>query len=227
MDPIKWLQGKKTYATAAAILIVGVLAYFGHEIPEFVWAALAAVGLGFLRMGVSDGPKPADRPAKKTGSKKVPMVLLLCLLPLAGCATNAGQQYSVISRSAEAAAGAIKVLNDAREIPLADAKRASVILHKLDDALDEMKAAIVAGRPVNTRWYISTANRLLNEIIAIQLAAEAAKKEREDGSVNSITDQPRGGQRDHAGDTRRAGRRSAPRRLERHREGPQRLNKVA
>jgi len=49
----KWLEGKKTYVVALAILAVGVMAYNGVEIPEFVWAALGAFGLGFLRAGVA------------------------------------------------------------------------------------------------------------------------------------------------------------------------------
>ena len=50
---VRWLEGKKTYAVAGVILACGVLKHFGVEVPEFVWAALAAFGLGFLRMGVS------------------------------------------------------------------------------------------------------------------------------------------------------------------------------
>ena len=47
-----WLTGKKTYLTAAAILICGILQSQDIIVPEYVWAALAALGLGFLRMGV-------------------------------------------------------------------------------------------------------------------------------------------------------------------------------
>ena len=53
MDTIlKWLDGKRTYVVAAAILGCGVAAGFGVHIPEYVWAALAALGLGWLRAGV-------------------------------------------------------------------------------------------------------------------------------------------------------------------------------
>jgi len=48
----KWLDGKRTYLTAATILLCGILAAYGVEIPEYVWAALAALGLGFLRAAV-------------------------------------------------------------------------------------------------------------------------------------------------------------------------------
>jgi len=48
----KWLDGKRTYLMAATILVCGILAAYGIEIPEYVWAALAALGLGFLRAAV-------------------------------------------------------------------------------------------------------------------------------------------------------------------------------
>jgi len=51
-EVVKWLEGKKTYAVAITILICGVLNWQGVVIPEFLWAALAAFGLGFLRAGV-------------------------------------------------------------------------------------------------------------------------------------------------------------------------------
>ena len=49
---VQWLEGKKTYAVAITILICGLLNWRGVQIPEFIWAALAAFGLGFLRAGV-------------------------------------------------------------------------------------------------------------------------------------------------------------------------------
>ena len=50
---VKWLEGKKTYAVAITILACGILSAYGVEIPEFVWAALTAFGLGFLRAGMA------------------------------------------------------------------------------------------------------------------------------------------------------------------------------
>lgn len=48
-----FLQGKKTYLIAIAILIVTLLKdTYGIEVSESVWGALAAFGLGFLRAGV-------------------------------------------------------------------------------------------------------------------------------------------------------------------------------
>lgn len=53
---VQWLEGKKTYAVALVILVCGILSAYGVEIPEYVWAALSAFGLGFLRAGVSKTP---------------------------------------------------------------------------------------------------------------------------------------------------------------------------
>lgn len=46
------LKGKKTYVIAGFVLVVGILQTRGIEIPGYVWAALAAAGLGFLRAAV-------------------------------------------------------------------------------------------------------------------------------------------------------------------------------
>ncbi len=51
---LEWLKGKKTYLTVGAILACGVLGELGVEIPPYVWAALAAAGLGFLRSAVNE-----------------------------------------------------------------------------------------------------------------------------------------------------------------------------
>jgi hypothetical protein len=50
----EFMKGKKTYATALAIIVVGILNWQGVEVPPFVWAALSALGLGFLRAGVKN-----------------------------------------------------------------------------------------------------------------------------------------------------------------------------
>ena len=40
----KWLEGKKSYVTvAAAVVVAGVQVFAGVEIPEFVWMALAGI----------------------------------------------------------------------------------------------------------------------------------------------------------------------------------------
>ena len=49
---VRWIEGRRTYAVALVILACGALSAYGVEIPEYVWAALAAFGLGFLRAGV-------------------------------------------------------------------------------------------------------------------------------------------------------------------------------
>ncbi len=49
----KWIRGKKTYFVAGTILTCGILSHYNVTIPPYVWAALAALGLGFLRAGVA------------------------------------------------------------------------------------------------------------------------------------------------------------------------------
>lgn len=51
---VRWIKGKRTYAVALAIIACGVLDSQGVRVPLYVWAALAAFGLGFLRAGVTN-----------------------------------------------------------------------------------------------------------------------------------------------------------------------------
>ena len=55
---MRWLSGRRSYLTAAAILGCGVLSAYGVQIPEYVWAALGALGLGFLRAAVKKTESP-------------------------------------------------------------------------------------------------------------------------------------------------------------------------
>jgi len=47
-----WLNGKKTYIISILIGVAGILTTQGIVIPEYVWALLAAAGLGAVRSGV-------------------------------------------------------------------------------------------------------------------------------------------------------------------------------
>ena len=120
MDPIKWLEGKKTYATALVILIVGILGYYAFEVPEFVWAALAALGLGFLRAGVDKGAKPP--------SVKLILPFLLPLVLMGGCTgLSDGQQYILACETYAATANTLAPLVRAVAFGTADKDRKSVV----------------------------------------------------------------------------------------------------
>lgn len=51
---LDWLDGKKTYIVAivAGALAAAKVLYPAFAVPEWVWIALGAFGLGFLRAGV-------------------------------------------------------------------------------------------------------------------------------------------------------------------------------
>ena len=51
---LDFLKGKKTYivAAVAAVLAAARVLYPEFAVPEWVWIALGAFGLGFLRAGV-------------------------------------------------------------------------------------------------------------------------------------------------------------------------------
>lgn len=53
MDKIlTFLDGKKTYITAALIGIGAAATALGYSIPEWVWMLLSALGLGSVRAAI-------------------------------------------------------------------------------------------------------------------------------------------------------------------------------
>ena len=53
----QWLQGKKTYIVAIIVGILAALQALGYVIPEYVYAILAALGLGAVRSGIDKSGK--------------------------------------------------------------------------------------------------------------------------------------------------------------------------
>lgn len=50
-----FLNGKKTYIIAILAGVLTVWSGLGHVVPEYVWAGLAAVGLGAVRSAIGPG----------------------------------------------------------------------------------------------------------------------------------------------------------------------------
>jgi len=55
-----WLKGKKTYLVAATTFLLGGLSAVGVTVPAWVYALLAATGIGTLRAGVAKNAPPTD-----------------------------------------------------------------------------------------------------------------------------------------------------------------------
>ena len=55
MEPIfKWLEGKKTYLSAAiAVVLAGIEVFAGVKIPDVIYIILGALGLASLRDAVA------------------------------------------------------------------------------------------------------------------------------------------------------------------------------
>jgi hypothetical protein len=49
---LAFIDGKKTYITAALIAIGAGATALGYVIPEWVWALLGAIGLGSVRAAI-------------------------------------------------------------------------------------------------------------------------------------------------------------------------------
>ena len=55
-----WLRGNRTYTVAVATALTAGLAAIGVPVPVWVWPLLGSLGLGFLRIGVSNALKQAN-----------------------------------------------------------------------------------------------------------------------------------------------------------------------
>jgi len=67
---ITFLEGKKTYITAFVTFALAIAQASGYTVPEYVYAALGAVGIATIRHGIStsaiavvDATTPDDTPA--------------------------------------------------------------------------------------------------------------------------------------------------------------------
>lgn len=56
----KLLQGKKTYVIMVVALIIAAVQIYGIQIPEYVWAILAALGLGGVRSAINKVKSPNE-----------------------------------------------------------------------------------------------------------------------------------------------------------------------
>lgn len=171
-----WLDGKKTYLTALVILICGVLAGFGITVPEYVWGALAAIGLGFLRVGVTKSG-PAD-------GVKLPFLVLGLGLPLvlmSGCnGMSNGQKYILTCQTVETTANTLASLDKAGAFGVADRARIKAMGTLAKTLILKMRDDLLSGKTSFEFPYLMTQlQTVLDELLRMQLAAEAAKTPKE------------------------------------------------
>jgi len=191
-----WLNGKKTYLTALAFLVCGILANQGVTIPEYVWAALGALGLGFLRVGVAKSA-PAEtnnmvKPASK-GSKIAPFLALglgLSLVLSAGGCTGLsnGQKYILTCQTVEATAKTITTLDKAGAFGTADRARIKAMGKLAKTLILKMRDDLIGGdTSMNFSYLLTQLQTVLDELLRMQLQAEAAQTAREisNGTIDS------------------------------------------
>lgn len=68
MNLLAWFNGKKTYITALATAVLALLQVLNVPVPEYVYTALAAVGLTVVRAAI--GSVNAKVQALKAPAKK-------------------------------------------------------------------------------------------------------------------------------------------------------------
>jgi len=180
-----WLNGKKTYLTALAFLVCGILADQGVTIPEYVWAALGALGLGFLRVGVAKSA-PAEtnnmvKPAK--GSKIAPFLALglglSLVLTAGGCVgtqpMSNSQQYGIASASVRAVVDSLKVAGDNHLISDEDIIAIDPIIRQAFDSLRSMRTAILEQDTIKCQWYLLQAQQIVAKLGMMESQAKEMK----------------------------------------------------
>ncbi len=194
MDKIReLLKGKKTYLVTLAATLAAVIAWASGELEtaELVEAVVAAVLAATLRAGV-----------QKSGPT-TPATLLPFLLPLVlmgGCVgMSNGQKYILASQTYAATANTVAALVRAGEFGTADkAKIRAVndtclvlIMKMRDDMLQD-------NTPFDFEYTLRQFQTVLDELLRLQLKAEAAKtkKEKASGPDNANTGRTDGGDPD-------------------------------
>lgn len=194
---VKWFDGKKTYFTAAAIMAVGIMTAYGIEVPEYVWAALAALGLGFLRMGV-----------KSAGLKNASKLLMFATLgvalsgSLAACATT---EQGKIDQANVLYVGVSDGVNTLFERGAIDAQTyldLSNTLLTAREALNSAELARVTGDSATVSERLRFARSLLRSIqAAYTLPTETPQsQEQNDADSNGLDAGRSGDQRSGDGD---------------------------
>ena len=199
MDTVMlWLNGKKTYLVALAFLVCGILANQGIEIPEYVWAALGALGLGFLRVGVTKSG-PTETNNMVTPTKTLPFLVAglgLSLVLSSGCAgMSNGQKYILTCQSYATTANTLAVLVKAGEFGTADKARIRLLNDACKDIIIAMRDDLIAGNTTfGFDYALTQLQTVLDELLRMQLQAEAAKpKEISSGPDYTSPDRPDGG----------------------------------
>ena len=115
---------------------------------------------------------PRTQPGGVGGAAVWLIGLIALAVACGGCQLSGPQQYIVASESYSAAVRTITTLSKAGIIPLADLERVQAVSDRLDAALDEMRDAVVAGNALAADWYFRQAQKLLDELIVLQLRAQ-------------------------------------------------------
>lgn len=102
---------------------------------------------------------------------------LAALLTVGGCsAMSPGQQYVIASNSYATTMDVLATLRDAGMLTTADRNLVTTLSDQADVLLDEMAQDVLADRPVNAATHLRRISALLDDLLKVQLQAEAAKK---------------------------------------------------
>lgn len=186
-----------------ATYVLGVLkGDIAHLLVNVIGNTLVTAAGYTILTGLGKTPATASGQTQASGGgagwTKVSGVILLGVLlaTAGGCGgqLSDGQVYIMLRDSQDVTCRAIAKLDDAGMLPLEDSRRCKAVALALDEVLDRMKDAIIAGDKSKMPTLSYTVNKLLDELIRTQLEAQAREAGKETKNViGSNTDAGAGG----------------------------------
>lgn len=169
----EWLAGKKTYIVCIGAIVAAVSAFAGGELDTagMVEAIFAAIMAATLRAGIGKGE------VKKA---LIPLIGLAVLM--GGCSMSAGERYILRSETYTARMTALTALRADGYLTTADQEEITTLSDRADALLDQVERDVLDGGGVATTYLLIEVDDILDQLLRMQIAAEAVKKRAQEKS---------------------------------------------
>jgi len=171
-----------TVGVALTVLANLVIKTLPGDLLDLVWQGIFASGMSsavfsWLKNGW-DAPADKSATTPMTGKASWLGVLMLPLvLAMTGCGQiSPAQQYVIASQSYATTMNVLSDLRAAGMFTTADRKLITQLSDKADVLLDEMATDILDGKTINLPYMLAKVNAVLDDLLTIQLQAQADKK---------------------------------------------------
>ena len=181
----EWLAGKKTYLVGISAILAAVIAWVSGEVelPAMVATITAAIMGMTMRAGVAKGEVRRAILPFAVGS----------LLLIGGCTgMSNGQKYIIAAQAYTTTANTVATLVRAGEFGAADKARIRLLNDVSKDILLKMRGDLVAGKTMDFPYALSQFQTVIDELLRMQLTAQAASNRKETASNGPDNPNPSG-----------------------------------